>query len=208
MMGAMARSRGRCGSRARERAVARAAALALVLARGGCTSVDPPSTPARAERDEVALRVTTVGGDRGLSAARKLEVEGAIGETLSRYLVAGFLGDFPRERFVGAFEDFTPGAAGLGARDIDVLTASRVGEASEVTPRRLVARLFLLVRDGEVLGATAYVDVALEATMSEGETRQVSLDGRLMLEQQRGRWSVFGFDVANDDGAPLGGGAG
>jgi len=200
MMGAMARSRGGMhGSRVRERALGRAGGLLVVLALVGCTADAPPS---RVDREEVALRVTTVHGDQQLSDAQRAEVEGAVGEVLSHYLVGGFLGDYPRERFVQAFDDFTPRAAALATRDITVLTAARVGDATEVTPRRLDARLSLLVRDGVVIGATAFVDVDLEAVMPGGETQDVTLDGRLMLQEQRGRWSVYGFDVANDDGAP------
>lgn len=207
MMGTMARTRGGThGSRARGRtALCALAVAALVLA--SCTQEGAPA-PAPEDDDEVALRVTTVDGDRQLSDADRAGVEAAVGKILSRYLVGGFLGDYPRERFVQSFDEFTPGAAALAARDIDVLTNARVGDATRVTPRRLDARLSLLVRDGDVLGATAYVDVDLEATMPDGETRDVTLDGRLMLQEQRGRWSVFGFDLDSDDGAPLGGGAG
>jgi hypothetical protein len=186
------------GSRVRERALWRAAGLVLVLTLAGCTSDAPPS---RVDREEVALRVATVHGGQQLSDAQRAEIEGAVGEVLSHYLVGGFLGDYPRERFVQAFDDFTPRAAALATRDITVLTAARIGDATEVTPRRLDARLSLLVRDGVVIGATAYVDVDLEAVMRGGETQDVTLDGRLMLQQQQGQWSVYGFDVQNDDGA-------
>lgn len=207
MMGSMAQSRGGMhGSRARGRVASCAGSLVLLVALTSCTSQEPPASP-RGEQDEVALSVTTARGAQQLSAADRTEVEGAVGEVLSSYLVGGFLGDYPRERFVQAFDDFTPRGAGIAARDIDVLTASRIGKATEVTPRSLDARLSLLVHEGEVIGATAYVDVELEATMDD-TTRDVTLDGRLMLQAQDGRWSVFGFDVRNDDGAPLGGGSG
>jgi hypothetical protein len=59
------------------------------------------------------------------------------------------------------------------------------------------------VEGGDVFGATAHIDFALEATI-DGTTQDVSLTGRLMLTEQDGRWAVFGFDLAGDDGAPLG----
>jgi hypothetical protein len=209
MMGTMARSRGgKHGSRVRERALVRAGSLGVLVGLTACTAAGPPA-PVSDEGERVALSVTTAKGAQQLSAADRAAAEGAVGAVLSRYLVGGFLGDYPRERFVQALDDFTPRAAALAARDLDVVTNARVGDATEVVPRRLDARLSLLVRDGDVIGATAYVDVDLEATMPDGETRDVTLDGRLLLQEQRGRWSVFGFDVANDDGAPLdGGGAG
>lgn len=198
---AAARTSYRPGPWRRVAAPAATCVLALVLT--SCTGSAPgPAAPGESG-EQVALRVTTAdGGARGLSDAERTDLEGALGEVLSRYLVQGFLGDYPRERFVGAFADFTGNAAALAARDIHVLTASRVGDAESVRPRRLDAVLSFLVVDGEAIGATAHVDVALEADVGGGRTRDVTLEGRLMLAGSRGRWTVFGFDV--DGGASPG----
>lgn len=209
MMGAMARSRAgtshrpgmrRCGS---IRAVLPTAALALVLA--GCTSPAPPPPEPSASGEQVALRVATApGGARQLTSAERTELEGAVGEVLTRYLVSGFLGDYPRERFVDSFDDFTGRAAELAAQNLSVLTATRVRKATAVRARALDAELYFGVADGDVFGATAHIDFALEATMPDGSTQDVTLKGRLMLIKQDGAWSVFGFDLAGDDGAPVG----
>lgn len=189
----------------RGRESARAAALTTLLVLTSCTGSPPAQPGPSAEGDQVALRITTApGGARGLSSPERTGLESAVGEMLSRYLVNGFLGEYPRERFVESFDDFTSGGAALAARDIGVLTASRVGDATDVRPRTLEAELYFLVDDGDVLGATAHLDLALEATMAGGESRTLTRTGRLMLTEERGRWSVFGFDVAGDDGAPVG----
>ncbi len=50
-----------------------------------------------------------------------------------------------------------------------------------------------------MIGATASVRFAFEATVN-GEERTMSLRGRLMLVEDDGAWSVFGYDVATDTG--------
>ena len=209
MMETMVPARGKTptlsGPRARAVTPAVVCLLALLPALTSCTGSAPGPSEPSASSEEVVLRVTTADSSAmGLSDAERTELEDAVGEVLSGYLVAGFLGDYPRDRFVGAFSDFTSDAAALAARDIQVLTASRVGDAESVRPRRLDAVLSFLVVDGEAVGATAHVDVALDAVMPGGETRSVTLTGRLMLAEHQGDWSVFGFDVAGDDGAPPG----
>ena len=199
MMGAMAHTRP--GAASRHRAWAVAGLLVLV---SGCTPSAPPVPQPAPTGEQVALEVSTApGGARGLEPGERTALEGEVGELLSAYLADGFLGDYPRERFVGAFDDFTAGAAALAAEDIRVLTASGVSEASAVDPRSLEAVVSFLVEDGEVVGATAHLDVALEATMDDGSTQRVTREGRLMLLHQRDRWAVFGFDLAGDDGTPL-----
>lgn len=209
MMGSMARSPAgtthRPGTRARVSARAATSLVVLGLAVTACTG-DTSGTPAPSPRQEqVALRVTTAdAGARRLTPEERTGLEDAVGQVLSEYVTSGFLGDYPRERFVESFGGFTSGAAALAARDIRVLTASRLADATSVRPRSLDAELSFLVAGSDVVGATAHVDFELEATMPDGDTRDVSLTGRLMLTEQRGRWSVFGFDVAGDDGSPVG----
>ncbi len=195
MMGAMARCRA---------GLALGVALGVALVMAGCTSQSPPPPEPSQSSEQVALRVTTApGGARQLTSAERTDLEAAIGEVLSEYVASAFLGDFPRERFLDSFGGFTSGAAELAAQDLEVLTASRVGDATDVEPTALDAELFIGVDDGEVFGATAHVDFTFDATMDE-TTQQVTLQGRLMLVEQDGTWSVFAFDVAGDDGAPTG----
>lgn len=190
-------------SMARTRAAAAVAFLVPALAACTGPANGPPEPPPEAE--QVALQVSTApGGARGLPAAERTRLEGEVGELLSRYVEHGFLGDFPREQFLAAFDDFTGNAAAQAASDIQVLTASRVANAESVRPLALDAVLYFLVDEGEPIGATAHVDFEFEAAMPRGRTQVVTLSGRLVLDQQRGRWQVFAFDVEGDDGAPVG----
>jgi hypothetical protein len=202
-------SRSRVGTTRRRSTRGRSAAWGvagvLVVALAGCTSPSPAPPQPSSDGEPVALRVTTApGGARQLSSTERSELEGAVGEVLTGYLVSSYLGDYPRDRFVESFDVFTGGAADLAAQHLDVLTGSRLGEATAVHPRSLEAELYFGVEDGDVFGATAHIDFSLEAAIRDGTTQDVSLTGRLMLTEQDGRWAVFGFDLAGDDGAPLG----
>ena len=136
----------------------------------------------------MALRVETVRGAGKLPEQDRTEVETAVGDVLSQYVVGAFLGDFPREEFVGSFESFTSGVARSAAGDIDLLTAARVQDAESVRATQLDARLSFLVSDGDVVGATAAVDFGFEATMGDGETRP--LPGRPVHAPGEGRHLV------------------
>jgi hypothetical protein len=175
------------------------AALALVAA---CTDGTTPQGPA-APSQSVALSVETVSGAEDIDDSARTAMETAIGDVLSGYVAQAFLGDFPRQEFVPAFESFTSGAAEHAAQDIDRLTASSVQDATAVRATRLDARLSFLVLNGQEVGATAAVRFAFEATMEDGATQPVTLQGRFMLGEDAGEWSVFGYDVALDDGASI-----
>ena len=193
MMGRMAGTGGgACG-------VTGAAALLVSLALAGCTSDPPggqapPSTP-----ESVALRVRTVHGDTNLTPDARAEAEGAVGDVLSGYVVRAFLGDYPREDFARAFESFTGNLVLEASGDLDQLTANRFREAEAVRATRLGADLSFLVQDSDIIGATASVRFAFEATV-DGEELPLSLRGRLMLVEDDGAWSVFGYDVETDTG--------
>lgn len=178
------------------------AALALVAA---CTDGNTPQgTPSGSSGSpSVALSVETVSGAEDIDDSARTAMETAIGDVLSGYVSRAFLGDFPRREFVPAFESFTSGAARHAAEDIDRLTASPVQDATAMRATRLDARLSFLVLDGQEVGATAAVHFAFEATMEDGTTRPVTLRGRFMLEEEARKWSVFGYDVALDDGASV-----
>lgn len=193
-MGAMARPQP-SGTGA-GRGVLLLAAAALVAGCQGSPREQPTPPPASA-----ALRVHTVEGAGQLDEDTRTELETRVGDVLSRYVVGGFLGDFPREDFVTAFEPFTSNAARAATRDIDLLTAARLGDATDVRATRLDARLSFLVDGRDVVGATARVGFDFEATLADGGTRDLSLRGRLLLVEEDGTWSIFGYDVAHDDGA-------
>ena len=119
---------------------------------------------------------------------------------LSHYVVEGFLGDYPREDFVGAFDAFTGGAAVSAARDIDLLTANRYRDASSVRadPARrppLLPRRRLGRGRGVGRGATSS---SRPSSRRGGRPRSRSPVGSCSRRTQ-GSWSIFGYDVARDD---------
>ena len=183
------------------RAVLRTGAVAtLMVWSTACSTGSTPDDAERPQAQSAALRVQTVGGADQLDESTRAELEGDVGDVLSAYVVKAFLGDFPRQEFVSAFESFTSGAASSAAVEIDELTAASVRDATDVRATELDARLSFLTRSGDVHGGTATVHFAFEATMEDGTTRPLVLDGRFLLDAERGRWSIFGYDVALDNG--------
>lgn len=175
-----------------------AAALVLTAAGlAGCTS-SPPAPEGQGE--PIALAVTIVHGGDTLDEQAQAELESEVGDVLSEYVVRAFLGDYPREDFVRAFDSFTSGAARYAAGDIDVLTASSLDDVTAVTATALEARLSFIVADTNVIGATAHVEFRFEATDDAGETHPLSLTGRFMLQHDQDTWSVFGYDVSRENG--------
>jgi hypothetical protein len=199
-MGDMARARsGRTPTPAPAGWVSALVLLALL----GCTAEPQPDDPP----DDVAelsvpLQLTTVAPDRFPDSDRT-EMEGEVGELLSAYVVSAFLGDYPRDSFVRSFDHFTGRAAELATADLEVLTAAGNDDLATVDATRLDARLSFLTLDDVVLGATAHVRFIFDATASDGTVQRLQLTGRLMLERDSDRWSVFGYDVASDDGAAV-----
>lgn len=183
-------------SRAGVRAVV---VVAVAVLAASCSAGDPPDEEPR-EADSAALRVETVSGADGLDEQTRGEIEGAVGDVLSDYVVEAFLGPFPRQEFVPAFEAFTGDAARDAAIDIDDLTAKTAADAVSVRATRLDARLSFLTRAGTVYAGTARVDFAFEATMEDGSKRRLVLDGRIMLDAESDEWRIFGYDVTFDDG--------
>ena len=172
-------------------------ALATALLTG-CTGDGSGRTDDDGESVALEVRVVTCAGR--LADDARAEIESGIGDTLSAYVVGAFLGDYPREDFVRAFEGFTSGAARSATEDIDLLTASRFKDAEGVVATRLRARISCLVDRGKVVGASAKVAFDFEAQEPDAEQPQpFSLRGRMMLTPGADTWSVFGYDVARDD---------
>lgn len=186
------------------RDLAALAATVTVLAAAGCSG-GPPDEPDPTQAQPVALRVETVTGADRLDEDTRTEVEGAVGEVLSAYVVQAFLGDFPREEFVRSFESFTSEAARDAAGDIDRLTAAGVPDATAMRATELDAGLSFLTTGRTVHGATAKVHFTFEATTEDGSTQPLTLDGRFLLVAEPDGWSVFGYDVRFDsgDGVPV-----
>ncbi len=178
-------------------------ATVVVLLLSGCT--DPPAGDGPPQEPEsAALRMTTETGGNQLPEDQRTDVESAIGEVLSAYVVEAFLGDHPRTGYLPALDGFTDGAATLAARHLDVLTASGIEDLTAVRATRLDSDLSLYVVDGEALGATARVEFAFDATKADESSQRLSLSGRLLLSRSRDGWAVFGYDVASDDGTAVG----
>lgn len=178
-------------------AVALTACLLGLSACSGNGGEDSPRT-----EDEVALHLKLVYGDDSLDEATRIAVETEVGDVLSRYVAGAFLGDYPRQDFIGSFEDFTPRAARSAATHIEVLTGTGFEDASSVRASALRARLSLFAPPDGVMGATAAVDFRFEVTQ-KGTTSAARLRGRLLLVRERGAWSVFGYDVALNDGGAV-----
>ena len=175
-----------------------ALAAALVLA-GGCPGDAEPGPP-EPGRAPVALEVETVSGAAGLDQRTRIEVEDGIGDALSGFVVGGFFGDYPRQDFVRVLDSFSGGLVRIAAPDLGVLTASRFGDAASVRAVRLDARISLLVVDGDAIGASAAVRFDFEATLADGTVEPFWLRGRVMLQDDRGTWTTFGYDLRRDDG--------
>jgi hypothetical protein len=184
----------------RLRAAGAAGVASVALLAVACTGeVDPPDDPGQTP-ESAALRVQAVTGADRLDERTRAEIEGEVGEVLSAYVLEAFLGTFPREEFVRSFESFTGDAARYAARDIDRLTAASVVDATSVRATELEARLSFLTQGRTVHGGTAHVHLAFEATLADGSTQDLTLDGRIMLVAEGRRWSVYGYDVRFDDG--------
>jgi hypothetical protein len=192
MMGRMA------GTGSGARGALASLALLVCLVAAACTTGGPtepsPSTP-----ESAALRVRTVHVAGSLDADAQAEAEAAVGDVLSSYVVRGFLGDYPREDFVGSFESFTGDLARKGVRDLDALTANRLGGAESMRATRLDADLSFIVDGSDIVGATAAVRFEFEATV-DGDEQPLGLRGRLMLIEEDDVWSIYGYDVKTDTG--------
>ena len=126
----------------------------------------------------MALSVQTVRGAGSLSERAQADAETEVGDVLSHYVVEGFLGDYPRENFVDAFDAFTGGAARSAAGDIDLLT----GATAIATPRRSGRRGSTPASPSSStartsVGASAAVRLGFEAELPDGDTGPFTLTG-------------------------------
>jgi hypothetical protein len=201
MMNAMGHPRRRAGRAVRAGVAGVAGAVVAVAAlAAGCSTGSPPEEDRTPSAESAALRVQTVSGAERLDEQTRTEIEGEIGDALSDYVFEAFLGEFPRQRFVQAFESFTSFAAREATADIRKLTADSVRDATAVRATELDARLSLLTRGGTVHAGSADVHFSFEATMPDGSTRPLVLDGRFLLDGESGTWAIFGYDVTFDNG--------
>lgn len=175
-----------------------AVSLTACTGDGGSPEDDPTPGPL-----PVALEVRLAQGHDDLTEQERSEIEAGVGDALSTYVVDGFLGDYPRDDFLQSLDSFTTGAARRAVGDIDLLTGSRFAAGDSVRATRLTAEIASLRDGSDVLGATAHVSFEFEATGAGGDPQPFTLDGRFMLLEDDGTWSIFGYDVARDDAEEL-----
>ena len=180
------------------RVLAGALATVLLVGFAACSgdesSPSPPDDPAA----DVALQIESVKA-RGIDEETRTRLESEAGDVLADYVVEGFLGDHPRGDFVRALADFSTGIADDGGRDLTTLTLAGTLDVAEVRATRLKVNLAFFNPGGDVVGASAFLDLAFDVTFKDGTTREVTRTGRLSLGRNDGDWQVTGYHVCCAD---------
>ena len=180
-----------------------AGALVTVLLVGfAACSGDDSSPPGPDEPADVALQVVSVK-TRGIDEETRTRLESEVGDVLASYVVEGFLGDHPRNDFVRALSDFSTGLADDGGRDLTTLTLAETPAIAAVRATRLKANLAFFNPGGDVVGASAFVDLDFDLTFEDGTTRQVTRTGRFSLGRSDGVWQVTGYKICCSDPAAV-----
>ena len=180
-----------------------AGALVTVLLVGfAACSGDDSSPPGPDEPADVALQVVSVKTG-GIDEETRTRLESEVGDVLASYVVEGFLGDHPRDDFVRALSDFSTGLADDGGRDLTTLTLAETPAIAAVRATRLKANLAFFNPGGDVVGASAFVDLDFDLTFEDGTTRQVTRTGRFSLGRSDGVWQVTGYKICCSDAAAV-----
>ena len=180
-----------------------AGALVTVLLVGfAACSGDESSPPGPDEPADVALQVVSVKTG-GIDEETRTRLESEVGDVLASYVVEGFLGDHPRKDFVRALSDFSTGLADDGGRDLTTLTLAETPAIAAVRATRLKANLAFFNPGGDVVGASAFVDLDFDLTFEDGTTRQVTRTGRFSLGRSDGVWQVTGYKICCSDPAAV-----
>jgi len=184
---------------------------------GACTSGSPapakrsqPSpastastpTPASAPSAPMVVQVTHVAGR--LPERQRHAVTVGVRRTLASYVDGAFLaGPYPRTDFRAAFGAFTRGAVPAARRDLALLTDRPLGSTTTgVRALHRTAYLSVLSPHGKVAGVTAAVDLVLAVDRGHDPGRRLHMKGRLLLTRDaKGRWAVFGYDLARSQTA-------
>ena len=173
-------------------------ALLLTGCPGASEQPGDPEETGKSGDDQAALQIELAEGDDDLGREARNEVQRQVGDVLSTYVVSAFLGDYPRDDFVDSLAVFTSGAAADAARDLELLTASRYGDAEGVTAEQLRARVSVFAADDEAAGASA--DVRFRFAVDEGDrARTFRMVGRVSLVQEGNDWRIFAYDVTRQD---------
>lgn len=172
---------------------------ALLSGLGACTSDDSQPPEPEQSAGDVALQVVSVE-TRGVDEKTRTELESEVGDVVANYIVEGFLGEYPRDDFVRSLADFSNGLVDDGGLDLAVLTLSGTPDIADVRATRLHARLAYFKPGGEVVGATAFLDLAFDVTLADGSTRAVTRSGKLLLGREDSDWRIFGYALCCLDG--------
>ena len=180
------------------------ALLAIPLA--GCTGDDEgpgdaTTSPTQAmPSDDGAVfevaTVTRVGKVTGrLTREARAAVVDSVTPVVERYVAAAYGGSYPRSSFGDALDDFTPFAQQQAQRDIGLLTNRPLGsEVDDVVPLKSRVDLDILGAEGHAAGVTARYTLRFR---TEGDvSRQVRVDGRLLLTRGDSGWKVFAYHVS------------
>ena len=178
------------------------AALVAALLTGAAACTADESRPPRPDEPAagVALQVESLKVP-GIDEETRTRLESEVGDVLSRYIVGGFLGDYPRGDFVRGLADFTDTLADNGGVDLAGLTLAGVDGVTSVRATRLRAQLSYFDPGGKAVGATAFLDLSFEVTLQDGSTRRVARTGKLVLGRSGDTWQVVGYDLCcTEDG--------
>ena len=181
-----------------------AGALVTVLLVGFAACSGDESSPPDPDEPaaDVALQVVSVKA-RGIDEETRTRLESEVGDVLASYVVEGFLGDHPRGDFVRALSDFSTGLADDGGQDLTTLTLAGTLDVAEVHATRLKANLAFFNPGGDVVGASAFVDIDFDVSFEDGTTRQVTRTGRFTLGRSDGVWQVIGYRICCADPAAV-----
>ena len=185
------------------RLVAAALVTALLTGLAACTADESQPPGSDEPGTGVALQVESLKAP-GIDEETRTRLEAEVGDVLGRYIVGGFLGDYPRGDFVRGLADFTDTLADDGGVDLAGLTLAGIEGVASVRATRLSARLSYFDPDGRTVGATAFLDLAFEVTLDDGSTREVMRTGKLVLGRPGHDWQVLGYHLCcADDGEPV-----
>ena len=180
------------------RVLAAAAVMACLVPVGACTGDSDDPSPPDGGPKSVALQLSLGPGADDLGTAARDELQNAVGKLLSTYVVDAFLGDYPRSDFVKTLDLFTIGVTQKAATQIEEITGAGFKSADSVVASRLQASISTFAPGRSAVGASAHVDFVFDVTQ-DGATRQVTVQGRLMLAPVEGQWKFFGFALRTDD---------
>ena len=179
----------------RARGALAAGVVACLASLGACTDDSDDPTPPSDGPESVALELSLGPGSDDLTTEARDDLQNDVGAVLTTYVVEGFLGDYPRDDFVGALDSFTSGVADEAAEDLDLISgAGFEGSPDDVVATQLSASISTFAPGGKVVGVSARVDFAFDVTEG-GTTREEARHGRLMLTTEDGVWKIFGFEL-------------